>query len=299
MSIKKSKKKLTIGFIGNGYVGKHIADDFEQRGHAVIRYALEAPFNKNKKAVSTCEIVFVAVPTPTTPRGFDGSIVDKALSYIKPGAIVVIKSTVTPGTTKRLQKKYPKLIVLFSPEFLREATAADDAAHPFAVIIGTPTSDDVHGRAATKVLEVMPDAPYREICGSTEAEMMKYAQNVMGYVNIVFFNLLHDVNSAVGGDWDVVRRLLASDPDTASRFANPVHKGGRGAGGSCLIKDFAAMRELHEKLIVNDKKAHALMRSMEAKNLELLIASSKTVDIVRAVYGDTLIKRKKLSRKIK
>lgn len=293
----KKSQIPTIGFIGNGYVGKHIADDFEKRGYAVVRYALEAPFNKNKKAVGGCDIVFVAVPTPTTPRGFDGRIVENVLSYINPGRVVVIKSTVTPGTTKQLQKKFPKLTILFSPEFLREATAAQDAAHPFAVILGTPVMDDTHKRAAARVLKIMPNAPFREICGSTEAEMMKYAQNVMGYVNIVFFNLLYDITTSLNGDWEIVRRLLTADPDTASRFANPVHKGGRGAGGSCLIKDFAAMRELYQKLLPRDATALSLMRAMEKKNLELLIKSGKTLDIVRMVYGDSVTRKR--SRKTK
>lgn len=296
---KKVKKKTRIGFIGNGYVGKHIADDFEKRGYNVVRYALEAPFNENKKAVGECDVVIVAVPTPTTPRGFDGSVVEKVMSLVQPGKIVVIKSTVTPGTTKRLQKKFPKLTLLFSPEFLREATAANDAAHPFAVIVGMPVADAAHKRAAAKVLEIMPHSKYREICGSTEAEMMKYSQNIMGYVNIVFFNLLYDVNAKMGGDWEVVRRLLSSDPDTASRFANPVHKGGRGAGGNCLIKDFAAIRELYSDLLAHDKNALALMHAMEAKNLELLLGTGKSLDIVKMVYGESAVKKKKSPKKSK
>jgi UDP-glucose 6-dehydrogenase len=117
---------IKVGFIGNGYVGKHIADDFEHRGLTVVRYALETPYDKNKDAVGACDIVIVAVPTPTTPEGFDGRIVEDVLAYVQSGKIVVIKSTVTPGTTKRLQEKYPDLTLLFSPEFLREANAADD-----------------------------------------------------------------------------------------------------------------------------------------------------------------------------
>jgi nucleotide sugar dehydrogenase len=280
---------IKVGFIGNGYVGKHIADDFEHRGLTVVRYALETPYDTNKDAVGACDIVIVAVPTPTTPEGFDGRIVEDVLAYVQSGKIVVIKSTVTPGTTKRLQEKYPDLTLLFSPEFLREANAADDAAHPFAVIVGMPVIDDVHERAAQLVLQIMPEASSRKICGSTEAEMMKYAQNVMGYVSIVFFNLLYEVNAAVGGDWQVVRELLSSDPNTASHFANPVHKGGRGAGGNCLIKDFAALREMYEKLIPQDTSALGLLRAMERKNLELLVSSGKTVDIARRVYGEAAI----------
>ena len=67
--------KGKIGFVGQGYIGKNYADDFENRGFEVIRYALEKPYTKNKDRIKDCDIVFIAVPTPTTPRGFDYSIV--------------------------------------------------------------------------------------------------------------------------------------------------------------------------------------------------------------------------------
>src|ERR1043166_7563433 len=114
----KKNSKPIVGFIGHGYVGKSYADNFADRGFPVVRYSLEEPYIRNKPEVKKCDVVFVAVPTPTTPKGFDASIVEEALGLIKNGAVVIIKSTVTPGTTRKLQKKFPKLIILFSPEFL-------------------------------------------------------------------------------------------------------------------------------------------------------------------------------------
>lgn len=258
---------MKIGFIGQGYVGKNYADDFEKRGYDIVRYSLEEAYKNNKQAVGACDIVFIAVPTPTTPKGFDGSIVDEALSYIQDGKIAVIKSTIIPGMTKQLQEKYQNLTLLFSPEFLREATAAHDAAHPNAVIVGVPSADERHGRAAAQVLELLPDAPSKQICSSTDAEMAKYTQNIVGYAEIVMFNLLYDVAQKVGADWEAVREALKADPNISRHFSNPVHKGGRGAGGSCLIKDMAAIRELYGKLIPEDVQGNALLQSMEKKIL--------------------------------
>lgn len=119
---------MKVGFIGQGFIGKNYADDFASRGYDVVRYALEKPYIKNKSKIKTCDIVFVAVPTPTTPDGFHYEAVAEALGTAKEGAIVVVKSTLLPGTTEILQKKFPKLVVMHSPEFLREKTANYDAA---------------------------------------------------------------------------------------------------------------------------------------------------------------------------
>ncbi len=61
---------MTIGFIGQGFIGKSYADDLERRGKKVVRYSLEEPYIKNKDRIRDCDIVFIAVPTPTTPEGF-------------------------------------------------------------------------------------------------------------------------------------------------------------------------------------------------------------------------------------
>ena len=68
-----------IGFIGQGWIGKNYADNFEQRGFEVARYGLEAEYNGNKEKIKNCDIVFIAVPTPTTPEGFDCGILKQVI----------------------------------------------------------------------------------------------------------------------------------------------------------------------------------------------------------------------------
>jgi UDP-N-acetyl-D-mannosaminuronate dehydrogenase len=92
----KKNGKPTIGFIGQGYIGKNYADDYEERGYKVTRYSLEPAYVHNKDAIRDCDIVFVAVWTPTTPKGFDVSVVESVLPLVKKGGIVVLKSTVIP-----------------------------------------------------------------------------------------------------------------------------------------------------------------------------------------------------------
>src|SRR5262249_14488154 len=133
---KTSKKGPLIGFVGQGWLGKNYADDFERRGYSVIRYALEEPYRQNKEAIAACDIVFVAVPTPTTPKGFQDHIVRAALENVGDGRIAVIRSTLMPGTLASIQKQFPKKILMHMPEFLSRSTAAHDAAHPSQHIVG-------------------------------------------------------------------------------------------------------------------------------------------------------------------
>ena len=63
------ESKPLIGFIGQGWIGKNYANDFEARGYATVRYALEEPYKANEDKIKDCDIVFIAVPTPSTPTG--------------------------------------------------------------------------------------------------------------------------------------------------------------------------------------------------------------------------------------
>ena len=117
MKINNNTDNLKIGFVGQGWIGKNYADNFEDRGFEVIRYAKEESYNQNKEKIAEADIVFIAVPTPTTPEGFDDSILEEVLGLIGIGKIAVIKSTIIPGTTERLQKQYPYHKFLFNPEF--------------------------------------------------------------------------------------------------------------------------------------------------------------------------------------
>jgi UDP-glucose 6-dehydrogenase len=304
--VKQKGKKPLIGFIGQGFIGKNYADDFEKRGYSVVRYSLDEQHKHNGHKIKDCDIVFIAVPTPTTPKGFDYSIVASALSFVGKGKIAVIKSTVLPKTTEMLQKKNPTKIILMSPEFLTEATASHDAAHPYRNIVGMSVDNAAHREAAQRVMAVLPKAPFSQICRSREAEYIKYGGNNWFYFKILFINALYDLTQHDGCDYHVIMEALAADPRVGPSHLIPIHKsgtlgsdnyrliskkgkkmeeGGRGAGGHCFIKDFAAFSRMYQEAFPRDKKGIAMLQALESKNIDLLTTSGKDLDILKGVYG--------------
>lgn len=278
---------MKIGFIGQGWIGKHYADDFEARLYDVVRYALEEPYVNNKEAIKECGIVFVAVPTPTTPQGFSYEPVMSALENVKPGATVVIKSTLKPGTTEALQEQFPDLFVVHSPEFLREASAAHDAAHPDRNIIGIPKDTPEFRTRAESVLRVLPEAPFNTIMTAKEAELVKYAGNCFLMTKVLFMNMLYDLATAAGADFTTIAEAMKHDPRIGTSHMQPVHDSGRGAGGHCFIKDFEAFREIAAEL-VPDTEAAAALKALTEYNIALLTRSGKDIDLLTGVFGAEL-----------
>ena len=285
----KGNKPL-IGFVGQGYVGKNYADDFESRGYKTVRYALEEPYRANKAQIKNCDVVFIAVPTPSTPRGFDSSIVKEALGLVGSGKIAVIKSTILPGMTRQLQKAYPRIVVLFCPEFLSVATALSDVEHPFVNVVGMPEKSARSKKAAQLVLSMLRKAPESVICSSEESELVKYAHNISGYMQILTFNTVYDMAQAHGADWNPIQRAIEADPLICNRYANPLHKGGRGAGGYCFIKDMAAFAD-HYKKHVRHADGTQMLDAAQNMNIALLAQSNKDLDLLEGVYGAARVKR--------
>jgi len=295
-------KKPLIGLVGQGFIGKSYADDFERRGYTVVRYSLEEPYRANKDLIQACDIVFVAVPTPTTPKGFDYSIVREALSLVGVGKTVVIKSTILPGTTAALQKKFPKLYVMHSPEFLVLKQAAEDAARPLRNIVGVSKDTSAHRTRAAAVLKTLPKAPFELICTVREAELIKYAGNLFLYLRVMFANLIYDLADATGANYELVRQAIAADPRIGGSHLTVQHesghkgaKRGRGAGGVCFIKDIAALTELYEQT-VKDQWGAKFLHSAIDKNIDLLVRSNKDLDLLEGVHGKAAIARHKKKR---
>lgn len=290
--MKKTSKKPTIGFIGQGFIGKNMADDVERRGFKVIRYALEKPYVDNKEAVATADIVFIAVPTPTTPKGFSDKMLRTVLPLVGKGKIAVVKSTILPGTTESLQQAFPHCLVLHSPEFLREKSAAYDAQHPSRNIVGIPKNTKKYKDSAKLVLSVLPKAPYELICNAREAELVKYGGNVFLTMKVVYMNLLYDLAQAHGIRYDVVADAMTADERIGKSHMKVVdnsgHRGakaGRGAGGHCFPKDLAALREHSAKVLGSQAKETSLLKAVEKHNTELLVKSKKDLDLLRGIYG--------------
>ena len=290
---------MKIGFIGQGFIGKSYADDMERRGYSTVRYSLEEPYRQNKARISTCDIVFIAVPTPTTPTGFDYSIVEGALSLVGKGNTAVIKSTILPGTTKKLQQKFPRLYVVHSPEFLVLKQAVKDAARPLRNIIGIPKNTTAFRLRARQVLKVLPKAPFETVCSAEEAETVKYAGNFFLYLKVLYGNLLYELSEAIGADYEVVRAAVAADPRIGPSHLAVVHDSGhrgatkgRGAGGVCFIKDISALTDFYGRA-TKDIRGVAFMRAAIDKNIELLVASRKDLDLLEGVHGKKVLQHTK------
>jgi len=284
-------QKPLIGFVGQGFIGKNYADDFERRGYSVTRYSLEELYRANKEKIRECDVVFIAVPTPTTPEGFSAATVEEALSLVGEGKVAVIKSTILPGTTERLQDKFTNITLLYSPEFLIARNAAEDAAHPILNIVGFPKQRPESAAAAEQVLSLLPQSGFNKVMTSTEAELFKYTHNVHGFIRVVFANLIHDLAEKLGANYEAVKEAMDADPymtAQANYYNNPIHQSGRGAGGVCFIKDFAAFRELYTKLNLDDSRGKDVLTSLEQKNLTLLRESGKDLELIRGVYGEQL-----------
>ncbi len=271
---------MKIGFIGQGWIGKNMADDFEERGYRVVRYALEEPYKQNKLKILDCDITFIAVPTPTTPAGFSCDAVRSALTLIKAGNTAVIKSTVLPGTTHQLQKEFPDITVMHSPEFLREKFAAEDTRNPKRNIIGIVDVWQIG--AAEHVLEALPDSQYNRIIGAESAECVKYIGNNFLYTKLVFFNMMHDMVKDNGGYWPDVIEAVTKDDRIGESHTTVVGNGGkRGAGGHCFIKDFAAMLTLEGF----DEDEREALEAIQHVNNNLLILTHKDTDLLADVVG--------------
>ncbi len=287
---------MKIGFIGQGWIGKNYADNYESRQFEVVRYSLEEPYIKNKDLIKNCDLVIVAVPTPSNEKGFDLSYVEDALTITKTGQNIVIKSTLLAGSTKLLSDKFPDRFIFHSPEFLSERTAKYDVDRPHANVLGIPKDSEEYKKRAEEIISTFPTAPFSLVCTSLEAELIKYSRNIHGFFEVMFYNMFYDYVNSLGADYEVIKSYIERDPMHVARYASPVHASGhdlghpkRGAGGHCYIKDFKAFRESFEKLLPDDK-AIEVLKSLENKNIDLLIKSEKDLDLLKGVYGDDIIK---------
>jgi len=281
-------RNLTIGIIGVGMVGEPIRWWFEEkrglrRKHELFYYDTDPAkgyFDDYNKA----DVIFISVPTPPNPDGSCNiSIVESAVGSVKGEKIIVIKSTVPPGTTEDLQKKFPQHKFLFNPEFLTESQAREDFLKPVRQIVGyTEKSRDV----ALAVLNLLPVSYYQSPWmastyvfrghTATEAEIIKYASNVFGAVKVSFGNMIYDVCSglktSVGLDvnYENVRDALGADPRIGPAWLDVNHGSYRGFGGYCFPKDLNAFMHFTARLeqLLSDEST----RDRLGKTIKFLIA---------------------------
>lgn len=263
--------KIKVGIIGVGMVGGALARYFESTGDKPFLYD---KFKKigSPEEVNKADIIFICVWTPCKEgRGCDLSAVYDSFKSIKGKKIVVIKSTVLPGTTEMFQKKYPRHKVLFSPEFLRAASAYEDTCCPERQIVGyTPKSRSV----AKRILEILPPAPFEKIISATEAEVVKYFGNTYLTLRVIFANQMYDICQSVKADYDNVKECVGADSRIGPSHLNVWQGGYRGYGATCFPKDIRALIKFAENKGM-DLKLH---RIVEQINQEL--AKSQGIDDV-------------------
>ncbi len=308
---------MKIGIIGLGFVGLSLTSVLASKGYDVIGIDVDnekcnkiingiSPFfepelekvlqnglkkklkiENNFLLINSCDFIFVTVGTPQKANGsIDLSKIKKAISTIaenllkndkKP--IIIIKSTVIPGTIKKvilpiLEKKSNKkngkdFGLISNPEFLQESNAIRDTKFPHAVVLG---GDETEFMKKTKKLfmKLHPNIPII-ITNHQTAEMIKYANNSFLATKISFINQLSNICQKIpGANIDDIGATMGLDPRIGKLFLNA----GPGYGGSCLPKDMRALINFASTSGINPTLLNAV-EEINTKQLEQIILMTK------------------------
>tara|TARA_A100001201_G_scaffold134146_1_gene121613 strand:- start:940 stop:1806 length:867 start_codon:yes stop_codon:yes gene_type:complete len=246
-------EKTIIGVIGQGFVGSAIREGLKSH-YELLTYDLdESKCNStHEELCKNADIVFVCVPTPMRLDGScDTRILESAVQGVydeckKKGEypVLIIKSTIPPGTTKRINSKYEDMSVLFSPEFLTEANSFEDFKNQTRIIIGSHKDTEDKAVEVKKMFKKVFLPIFTEIIitDSTSAEMCKYFINCFLASKVTFANQMFDICQSTGIDYNSVVNLALYDKRIGkSHLMVPGPDGDRGFGGHCFPKDLAAM----------------------------------------------------------
>jgi UDPglucose 6-dehydrogenase len=262
-----------IGIIGVGVVGSAV--------QSVISGAFLYDKYKNigsAKDVNQADIVFICVNTPyLKDKGFDISAVDDAISILEGEKIAVIKSTVLPGSTDKMQAKYPQHKLLFNPEFLRQAYAVEDMAKPSEQIVGCTKQSEPFAR---EVAEVLPKAPHVFVVPAKEAEMIKYASNTFLALKVIFANQIYDVCQKAGINYETIKEMASVSPRFGFSHFDVMGDGYRGYSGACLPKDVKALIQFGDEIGV----PLDILKTADAINKRLLLSNGDIPDNLLKLY---------------
>lgn len=250
-------------------------------------------------SVADADVILIAVGTPS--RRGDGeadlqyieAAADEIAAAMKPGAVVVIKSTVVVGTNARIRDRIAlarpdvEFSMVSNPEFLREGSAIEDFMRPDRVVVGV---DDERGKAAMQRLYrplYLRETPM-VITSLENAEIIKYAANAFLAMKVTFINQVADLCEKTGGNVQEVARAIGMDNRIGSKFLHA----GPGFGGSCFPKDtraFAATGKkydapqslIEEVISVNELRKQAMAERIVAAAHE---SGTKTVAVLGVAF---------------
>lgn len=254
-------KMKKIGVIGKGFVGSAVAHGFSAAtGCEFEVFVYDKDPDKSvhslDEVLHNSEFIFISVPTPSNQDGtisldiLDSCLaeVDEKLESIENSPVILIRSTVVPGTTQNLQDKYSRLRLVFNPEFLTERSAYFDFISQTRYILGgdpsltTLVADLYKERFGEYITVIETDF------GS--AELIKYMCNTFFATKVSFLNEMYQLSERLNLDWTKVMEGFVSDGRVGNSHVNvPGHDGKLGFGGSCFPKDIQALisfGDLHE-----------------------------------------------------
>jgi len=292
----------TVGQVGYGFIGNAVVELFRPHVKAVLVYDKAGyegkPYPQNTfqltdidAVVKLAEVIFVAVPTPMKASGeCHTGIVESVLQDIQNSAIrigrsldsfiTVIKSTVPPGFTRRMQDRYA-LRLLFSPEFLTEANAVNDFKGTNRVLLGGDFED---AQVVFKYFEGVwpdrqansyvdhPDGPVQIIqCEPEVAEMVKLSTNVHLTSRVMISNELYLICRKLDIDYDDVKILTQLDRRIGTSHMNvPGPDGNLGYGGHCFVKDTQNLSFISDSLgVAKGAFGQNLFHALHDRNLDI------------------------------
>jgi len=271
MKKNRNFKKPNIGILGNGFVGSAIANGFSL--HSIVRtYDINPELSTHSlyDTVNNSDVLFLSVPTPMRIESgkIDLTIIDSVVRDVskankRSDNVLVIKSTVVPGTVERYVRDYPDLNIVFSPEFLTERAANLDFINASRIVLGGDKEN------VDRVERVFRNRfPYKLIIKTdlTTAQFIKYMANCFFSTKISFMNEMKQAAKAMQVDWDKAMEGFVSDGRIGNSHLDvPGHDGSRGFGGKCFPKDLNAFIKAME----NEGVSPTVLKAVWDKNMEV------------------------------
>lgn len=267
-----------IWFIGTGFIGGNMAENFKDRWYNIVQYSLEEPYCNNLEAIKETDVLFIAVPTPTVDRKFVKDILYRVIrEQTVPWQKIIIKSTIIGWTVEDLQKMFPDRFFFHSAEFLTERNARNDVDNPTRNVVWCTEQSKQY---AQEIMDLLPQSPHNIICKATESELWKYFWNFLLTAKIIMANLMYDVCQKNWIDYETVKHIAWTDPRIWESHLWVEFEWGRWANGHCFPKDLATFHEMYGQ----DWLGAILLEAMEMYNVELNKRTNKQIDIIKEVY---------------
>jgi len=250
--VNQPKRNYSLGIIGFGIVGQAVAYGFSN--YNIHTYDKYQQTESLPTVVKKSEFIFICLPTPikSDESGIDLDIIkDNIKEIVKytndTDKIIVIKSTVIPGTTASLAAKYSKSHFCFNPEFLREASFLQDFVNADRIVIGAD-NDAVFCRLSALYQSIMPSTPIFST-DPISAEMVKYMANCLLSTKVIFANEMYDICQSLGIKYEEVKKMVVADKRIEDTHLDVTTN--RGFGGKCFPKDLLALRALAKSVKVD------------------------------------------------